>query len=112
MSFSFIGIGTADEVREQLASVETDNVLGARLAETLAEQLAPELLPVTSLGYEYRYVVKASGHSGKGSALYLNASVEAHWVPLVKPTADELAGELTDALAAEGDGEVDPDDED
>jgi hypothetical protein len=101
MSFSFIAIGTADEVRAQLAEYETDNVLGARLAETLTEQFAPELLPAAHGGYEYRYVVKAYGHSGGSSALHLQADVEAHWVPIVKPDADKLAEELTEALADE-----------
>lgn len=110
MSFSFNAIGTAPEVAAQLSVYETDNVLGARLAETLAEQLGDQATMPDGSGYECRYVVKASGNSGKGAAFYLTASVEALWVPVVAVEIAAAIETVTPIDAIEGD--TDPDDED
>lgn len=82
MSFAFSAIGTRDEVLAQLPHVPTSgNAVGDAVRDLLAEQFTAESASANP-GYEYRYVVKASGHSGGGAALSLNLSVEAQWVPV------------------------------
>jgi hypothetical protein len=110
MSFSYAAVGTAAEVAGQLATVDTDNVIGARLAEALVELLGdPDNQIEPASGGQYRYVVKASGHSGSHSTLYLNASVECHWTPAV---ADEIAEAIEAQSAETGDGAAAASDED
>lgn len=104
MSFGFTAVGTAAECAAQLAVVETDNVLGQRLADTLGELLGdPENEPKqhTSVAQgEYRYVIKAGGHSGRGSTTYLNATVETVWVPKVAIELGEAFEEIDEGARA------------
>jgi len=109
MSFGFSAIGTAAECAAQLSVVQTDNVLGQRLADTLVELLGDEeQLYTPGLGSdgEYRYVVEASGHSGRSSTTYL--SVESVWVPTVAVELGEAFKEIderAEAALAAADGQ-------
>lgn len=83
MSFSFSAVGTKEEVAAQLAKVDVyGNAIGeaARLLVVNAMGLE-SVQPYT--GYEYKYVVNASGHSGGGSPLSLNMSIVGHYVPVL-----------------------------
>lgn len=87
MSFGFQAVGTREDVVRQLEAHAAGKYNAGTIAEDVARLLAgrvhadrPDLYG--SADGEYRYVVKASGHSGGGSPLSLNASVEAHYVPV------------------------------
>lgn len=87
MSFSFTAVGTKDEVIAQLAQVDVyGNAIGESARLMVVNALGLESVqPYT--GYEYKYTVKASGHSGGGSPLSLSLTVVGDYVPLVNVTA-------------------------
>lgn len=102
MSFNFNAVGTPAECAAQLSIVETDNVLGQRLADMLVELLGDPALHRTdkaSAG-EYRYVVKASGHSGPHSTIYLSATVDCVYVPKVAVELGEVFEEIDEGARA------------
>ena len=84
MSFSFTAAGDKKQVVAQLNAIADGKrsigtgQLGTDLARLLAEHVnQDENQPG---GYQYVYVVTASGHSGGGSAASLQCSVTPHWV--------------------------------
>lgn len=78
MSFGFSALGTPEEVRRQISSSNVyEHELGDKVKAFLAEVMPTETF--TSGPNEYRYMVKASGHSGPGT-FSLNIQVEPFWV--------------------------------
>jgi hypothetical protein len=98
VSFSFAAIGTKDEVTRQLGKVpltvgeDRFNEFGADLRDLLVKHFEAETAN-TGPGYAYRYAVKANGHGGGNSALYVELSVQAHWVPADEPETAESASQ-------------------
>lgn len=98
MSFSFAAVGTKDEVARQLKKVpltvgeDRFNEFGADLRALLVKHFDAETASAGP-GYEYRYAVKANGHGGGNSALYVQLSVDTHWVPADEPETAESAGQ-------------------
>lgn len=83
MSFSYVAAGPKARVIEQLdhQAGHCSNGIGRVLASTLSDFLAdPDEGKSAFPDHDLVYVVKASGHSGAGSTLSLNATVEAHHV--------------------------------
>jgi hypothetical protein len=94
MTFAFTAIGTKAEVGIQLAEARKNitvgpdrfNAFGVELLDLVAKHFREETAQA-GLGYEYRYVVKASGHGGGNSPLYVDLHIEALWV--AAPPAEE-----------------------
>jgi hypothetical protein len=86
VSFSFTAVGKRAEVVEQLRNVPTyGNKIGQDLADLLVEHLGREEYPNhLDDDWEMAYVITAGGHSGGGSPLSLNVTVEPKWVPKAK----------------------------
>lgn len=82
MSFSFALVGTPAEIAEQIAHTSASgNKVGELAKQLVADTLSePDDAPTAS-GYHPVYVVRASGHSGGGSPVSLNLTIEAHYVP-------------------------------
>jgi hypothetical protein len=96
MSFSFNAIGTKEDVTAQLEAASVPggsdrfNEFGADLRDLLVRHFGAETAAAGE-GHEYRYVVKASGHGGGNSPLYVQLTIEACWVPVV--SADSISGD-------------------
>ena len=110
MSFAWTAIGSKEEVLAQLPLVKSyDSAVGDGVRDVLLKAFEgePELDPAG--GYEYKYTVNASGHSGGGSALSLTVSVTAAWVPIpppAQPTAPVQAADVQEELPTTTDGNV------
>jgi hypothetical protein len=93
MSFAFTAIGTKEEVGGQLERAQIPggegrfNEFGLELRDLLVRHFGAE----DTGGHEYKYVVKASGHGGGNSPLYVQLTIEACWVPVV--SADSISGD-------------------
>lgn len=88
MSFSFSAMGTRDEVLAQLAlSDPSGNKVGEAARDLVAAALEAEVYRPAGPGWEYRFIVEASGHSGGGSPLSLNLTVRPVFVRAADPPA-------------------------
>lgn len=82
MSFAFTAIGARDEVVSQLGNVQVPggadhfNEFGTELRDLLVKHFSAE----DTGSYDYKYVVKASGHSGGTSPLSVQLSVDPYWI--------------------------------
>jgi hypothetical protein len=107
MSFSFAAAGDRKTVMAQLAEIESDNEVAAKLTALLIEQLSVsgDHSSYQRGGAEYvpGWIVEASGHSGHGSPLTLSVSVKFAYfpVPQPQPETDNSDGEPA-AGAGEG----------
>lgn len=80
MSFSFNGLGTKEEVIAQLEAADVyGNQVGADAKKLIIDSLKADTAQAAS-GWEYRYHVQASGHSGGGSPLSLSLNLTTHHV--------------------------------
>ena len=87
MSFAFAAIGTAREITDQLARQTTEAT--GKPAQAVTDLVALFMDGETDVppgpGREMRYMVKAYGHAGGGSAASLNLTIESASVPLGDP---------------------------
>ena len=91
MSFSLTAVGTLDDVRQQLTTVDLKH--GGDLAEaarTLVTEAVADVEPNAHSGHEKRFVVEASGHKD-ANATSLTVSVRTVWVPVADTTAEPSA---------------------
>lgn len=90
MSFSFTAVGTVDDVRQQLATVDLKH--GGDLAEaarTLVTEAVAGVDGGVYPGQEKRFVVEASGHKdANASSLTISVRTVFVWVP---ETAEEAS---------------------
>jgi len=93
MSFSYTAAGSKHAVAAQLdhQAENCNNTLGRDLARLLAGEIRIDA-GAHDTGHEVVYAVKAHGHSGFGSTLSLNATVEAHHVRKTDAAADGKSG--------------------
>lgn len=89
MSFGWTAVGTKPEVLAQLEKVSSYGNRVSDFARDAVIAAISEDDASQSHGYEYRYVVKANGHSGSGVATTLQLSIETAHVPIVHVPADE-----------------------
>jgi hypothetical protein len=91
MSFGFTAIGSKQDVIQQLeahaASQYITGTAGEDLIRLLITHICDDSPAQWANGHEFRYVVKAGGHSGGGSPLSLNLTVEAQSVPISRPVS-------------------------
>jgi hypothetical protein len=94
VSFSFNAMGTKREVLAQLArTTVSGSKIGVAARDLVAAALDEEAENrLAGPGYECRYTVNASGHSGGGSALQLSLTVQPCYVPAAVPAGAD-AGE-------------------
>lgn len=97
MSFGFTAIGTKDEITRQIGATDLTHAgIGRDLGELISGHVAAEQ-PHHDPAREWRYVVKAHGHSGGGSPLSLTVSIEAQPVAVTRADAPgESAGSIVD----------------
>lgn len=82
MSFSFTAVGARTEVVEQLAALSAPgNKVGELARQLVAEALGDLDDAPAGSGFRAVYIVRASGHSGGGSATSLNLVIEPQYVP-------------------------------
>lgn len=84
MSFSFNTVGSKDEVLAQLAKVDVyGNAIGEEARLLVLNSLSADKVQPYD-GFDLKYTVTASGHSGGGSPLSLNLTVTGTYVPHVE----------------------------
>lgn len=90
MSFGFVAVGDQTEIGAQLETYQQGQYVsadGAKVAAFVGDLIAGADAAATD-GYEFRYVVEASGHFAAGSSASLNVAVKSYMVPVTAPSGD------------------------